>query len=83
MYILIFQVYIYMYIHKYVMSNKITLMQGRIIRRTDVVYHTYKAAARYAAPWFSFWHDSHHYETCRGNTAQETCARRTTATPGK
>jgi hypothetical protein len=51
------------------MSNKITLMHGRIITHTDVVYRTYKAAARYAAPWFSFWHASHHAKTAHAKHA--------------
>ena len=44
-------------------------MHGRIIRRTDVVYRTYKAAARYAAPWFSFWHASHHAKKAHAKNA--------------
>ena len=61
------------------LSNKITLMHGRIIRRTDVVYRTYKAAARYAAPWFSFWH-SHHAKTAGAKHARGILRRK--RTPG-
>ena len=61
------------------MSNKTTLMHRRVIRGTDVVYRTYKAAARYAAPWFSFWH-SHHAKTASAKHARGILRRK--RTPG-
>jgi hypothetical protein len=51
------------------MSNTITLMHGHIIRCTDIIYRMYGSAARYAAPWFSFWHASHHAKTAHAKHA--------------